>query len=136
MKEVVREPDFTRSFNISIDGTLRRHTPTFYLRIGFVLRNQNQLPVYADFSLENVIKFVQKSSLLEGEAIIAWTKRLFSNDPPIKDFRIESDAKSIVNFLIDEAGCNDVNLIDFKRNFVVFQSKGYMDKWGTQWNCT
>ena len=92
---------------------------TSYLKTGVILREQNQLLVYSDFSQKNAIKFVQKSSLLEGEVIIAWAKRLVSNDPPIKYFKIQSDAKSIVNFLIDEDGCNDVNLIDFKRNFVL-----------------
>ena len=35
------------------------------------------------------------------------------------NLRIESDVEIVVKFLISEAGCNDDNLIEFKRKFVV-----------------
>ena len=75
--------------------------------------------------------------MLEGEAIVAWAEQLFRNNPPNMNLRIESDAEIVVKFLTGEVGCNDVKLIEFKRKFVVpYNLKVYIDKWGTQWNCT
>ncbi|KAK7839684.1 ring-h2 finger protein atl47 [Quercus suber] len=57
------------------------------------------------------------------EAIVAWVERLFRNNPPNMNLRIESDAEIVVKFLTGEVGCNDVNLIEFKRKFVPYNSK-------------
>ena len=56
---------------------------------------------------------------MEGEAIVAWAEQLFRNNPPNMNLRIESDAETVVKFLTGEVGCNDDNLIEFKRKFVV-----------------
>ena len=118
LEEVLREPDFTIAFNLSVDAAMRRSTPTSFLKTGFILRNQNQFPVSAEFCQENAINFAKKTSLLEGEAIVAWDERLFRNNLPNMNLRIESNAESVVKFLSGEADCNDVNLIEFNRKFV------------------
>ena len=41
LEEVVREPDFTIDFNLSVDAAMRRRTPTSFLETGFMLRDQN-----------------------------------------------------------------------------------------------
>ena len=58
-------------FNLSVNVAMRRRTPMSFLGTSFFFREQNQFPVSAGFCQENEINFSQKTSLLEGEAIVA-----------------------------------------------------------------